>query len=152
MAMHRLVKLGQIIRLVPGLFVKAGSKTPSVEEVSRAKARAFGKLISPHAGDTAVRLELTARVPGFPTFDTAGGGSLFFYQGVPITIKSTANRKLQLKDTEFGELVRAVWHNGREKFDRKAGLALHEAFKTFDKSLWPAHSQWMPAWINDRLF
>jgi hypothetical protein len=152
MAMHRLVKFGLIIRLVPGLFVKVGSTMPSLEEVSRAKARAFGKHISPHAGDSAFLLKLADEKPCFQIFDTVSGGSVFSYQGEQIRIRSTANRKLQLNSTEFGELVRAVWHNGRNKFDGKSRFALHEAFKTFDKSLWPAHSQWMPAWINDRLF
>jgi hypothetical protein len=149
-ALHRMVKSGEIIRLTPGLFIKAGSKWPSLAAIAAAKARAFARDIVEHAGNLAARLELVDDVPEI-TYDIAGSTSAFHCGERAIRLKTNARRKMRLDRTEFGAVVRAVWFKGEKHFDDFCLDSLYNAMRTFDRRLLPSLSALMPAWINDYL-
>jgi hypothetical protein len=148
--LHRMVKSGEIIRLTPGLFIKAGSKWPSLAAIAVAKARAFARDIVEHAGDLAARLDLVDDLPEV-IYDIGASTSSFHCGERAVHLKTNARRKMQLDQTEFGAVVRAVWFKGEKQFDDICLNSLQDAMRTFDRRLLPSLSALMPAWINDYL-
>jgi hypothetical protein len=148
--LYRMVKAGEIIRLTPGIFVRAGSRWPSVIAIAAAKAKAFGKQIVQHAGDLAVQFELMAPLEDL-IFDASGSSSRFQFGNEIIHLKATANRKRLLHKTQFGQAIRAIWHRGKGDFDLACESALHHAMQSFERRNLPELSALMPAWINDHI-
>ncbi len=130
--------------------MKSGSNWPSRIAIAVAKAEAFGKIIVQHAGSLAAQFHLLE-----PQLDVAfaiNNSSSRFRSGQEIIhLKGTAKRKMLLDKMPFGQVIRAVWHKGRGKFDIAAEFLLHQAFNQFDKQMMPEMSRLMPAWINDNL-
>jgi len=149
-ALYRMVKAREIIRLAPGIFIKAGSAWPSAFAIASAKARAFGKQIVLHAGDLAARFEL-APTQADLVFDAAGSTSCFQSRNEKIHMRSTAKRKRLLDKTPFGQVIRAIWHRGERGFDLACESALYHAQQSFGLNDLPQLSALMPAWINDRI-
>jgi hypothetical protein len=147
---YRMVKTGKLIRVARGIFVKQGSRWPTVLAIAAAKAKAFGKQIVQYAGDLSAHFEITAP-PAEIVFAVSGSSSHFHCSDEVVYLKANASRKMLLDKTAFGQAVRAVWHRGKDSFDQACQSVLYQALQSFDRRQLPQHSALMPAWINDRI-
>jgi hypothetical protein len=150
-ALYRLVKRGQLIRVARGVFIKDGAKNPSLEEVAKRKAIAFGRKIRTHCADIAKELKLTAQGNLEPTFATNGRTSAFSFEGKKIHFKSIGSRKWGLGKSRAGGVLRALWYLGKQlcqpELIMKAMLYLNRP----DKQEIKTAAALMPAWLTDNL-
>lgn len=160
---------GAIWRLARGIFVRAdvGLEIPSLEEIVRAKARAFAKLavslgcvvaekfglkkstknMSPkqklrHKINVEKNASCAARyaiVGATTSFETVHGRVLF---------KGVAPRKHILAQNKVGRILVALWHLGRNtsiEFETLQSLA---KLKRPEKKLIKKLAAWTPTWLN----
>ena len=121
-ALSRLAKSGYIVRVARGVFVKGNSDAPlpSVYEIAKAKAGAFGRKIFAHASDLALKLtkynpkllspiERTER----PTFVVNACTSSFDSIHGRINFKGTTPRKTPEPISRPKEAIQVLWHLGK---------------------------------------
>ncbi|MBS1992229.1 MAG: hypothetical protein JSS83_17020 [Cyanobacteria bacterium SZAS LIN-3] len=151
-ALYRCVKDKVITRLTNGVFMRMDSKTPlpSPLKLARLKCHAFGKEIVEHGADIGVELQISDRGSAEPTFYVNGSSSSFQYGSVRIHLKSASKKKMHLKESSEGRIVRALWHLGKGSFN--AGfvdyLVTTANTKDLRRTLVLAKA-WMPAWLAD---
>ena len=147
----RLVKKEIIVRLARGVFVRLdpGEPFPCAFEVARAKAHAFGKRIARHCADIAKELGLVADGPAEPTFAVSGRSSSFRYGHQVIHLKGTCLRKMRIKESNAGLVIRALWHRGRAACSYEAVRKATEiAWRRQDREELRQSKAWMPAWMG----
>ena len=150
-ALFRMVRSGWIVRVARGVFVKQGTKLPSVLEIASAKAKAFGKQITRHCADLASDLVLTARGTTELTFATSGCTSSFLAGDTRVQMKHIGPRKTVLGDTKAGRAIRALWHLGQAACTAYHVSTAHRSFSRTDYEEFRRSAAWMPAWMT-RLF
>ncbi len=153
MAMSRMVKKGAIMRLSRGVFMKICPEVklvlPSVWEVARAKARAFGKKLFEHGADLAAKLGLPAVANAEPTYITDGPPTSFRYGEKRIYFKTAAPRKVNLAELNQGALINALWFPGQRRVNgRNLGDATRRIGREERHDL---HSsmRFMPTWLSE---
>ncbi len=96
----RLVKSGELVRKVRGMFVDADTEKPeySVAEIATLKARSFGKEIRLHTADAADEVGLPVEKNEPATYIVNGSTSKFLLvpSGQPIYFKTACAKKNQL--------------------------------------------------------
>ncbi|MBC8000227.1 MAG: hypothetical protein IAF58_19890 [Leptolyngbya sp.] len=160
---------GAILRLARGIFVRAdvGLETPSLEEIVRAKARAFSKLavslgcvvakkfglkkstknMSPkqkvqHKKNEEVNESCAGRyaiVGATTSFETVHGRVLF---------KAVAPRKHILAQNKVGRILVALWHLGKSSSVEFEALQSMARLKRPEKKLIKKLAAWTPSWLN----
>jgi hypothetical protein len=151
-ALSRLVKMGYIVRLARGVFVKPDYGKPpiSAARVARTKAEAFGKKIAVWGRDAAWKLGLLGQTPPTKAFTFAvnGSSSSFKYRGGTIYLRKTGARKMRLQDSKAGMALRGLWYLGQES----VGDA--QVQKATASCLWGDCQEirlslsWLPAWLS----
>ncbi|MBK9142080.1 MAG: hypothetical protein IPM23_06255 [Candidatus Melainabacteria bacterium] len=89
-AICKLVKVEEIVRIMPGIFSLPGSQRQvSLKELAIIKAESFGHQISEHTFD------LTSEIPDNEVwFATTGSNSSFKFGSITIKFKPTSRRKI----------------------------------------------------------
>lgn len=151
-AFHRLVESGYIRRVARGVFVKNGSRTPSVREVACTKAKAFGKKIATHGLQSALDLKLVPEhskpKANEHLFAVSGATSSFRFGDEIIRFKSTWLRKMELADTKVGLTVRALWQIGKSSATTQMARDAIVLFRRTDRELLCQAAALMPAWMR----
>jgi hypothetical protein len=152
-ALYRLVKREVITRLARGIFVRltVGTKLPTLAEIAEGKAKAFGRRL--HNGAYKIVRKLVGlSVDDEPhIFATDGATSSFEARGERIYLNSYAPRKVMLKDTPHGEVIRALWKVGRYNInDAMVRQAMKQLERT-DRDNLRRCCNVMPAWLADVL-
>jgi hypothetical protein len=157
--LQRMVKKGWILRLARGVFVKPSPdgdrlKLPSLREIARTKARAFGKELFVHGGNAAQHFQLSVALPQQPTFLASGHSTSFRctcleFKDTRIHFKSASPRAVKLGDGVAGQVIRAFRLMGTRQFDysiwRKVRSTLNRSqCKELDDAI-----KWMPTWMSD---
>ncbi|HEY9685251.1 MAG TPA: hypothetical protein V6C86_26995 [Oculatellaceae cyanobacterium] len=155
-----LVKMGAIRRLARGVFVQDKNTNPSIDEIARIKAAAFGKRIYKFAADVLSELGILRQKPAIDelesnakaegkTFAINGGSSGFqSFQGL-VKYKGIAQRKAKLCESAIGEKVNALWHfRTEDQLDRAVNIVFRNLNRTTRLEL-RACSNFMPGWLND---
>ena len=152
----RMVKGGIITRLARGLFIKLpdGANLPSVYEVAKAKAEAFGRTIYADGAQAAIALGLSEspqQAPQELTFAISGHSSSFKYGNIRVRFKSTPGKHLKLKDDFAGLAIRAFLHFGKN-MDTKQILQHPYVFLwRDDKYSLRLAARWMPGLFPEKL-
>jgi hypothetical protein len=152
-----MVKGGIITRLARGLFIKLpdGANLPSVYEVAKAKAEAFGRTIYADGAQAAIALGLSEspqQAPQELTFAISGHSSSFKYGNIRVRFKSTPGKHLKLKDDFAGLAIRAFLHFGKN-MDTKQILQHPYVFLwRDDKYSLRLAARWMPVWLAERIY
>jgi len=160
--LYRLVKAERIIRVTRGLFVKWSPKVsmPSLYEVAKAKAEAFGKEIYTCGRDAAKHLGLiqNTKLLDFiqnetnqPIFAVSGKTSSFQYGDKRITLKGISAKYLKLGDSFAGKTIRGLLYLGKqincaEVLDKATLFINRENKQELRRS-----TKHMPAWMSDEL-
>jgi Family of unknown function (DUF6088) len=152
--LYRLVKSGRIIRLAWGLFMKEeyDGPLPTILEVAKAKAGAFGRKIISDAADAAKRLELTNVANGRTTYAINSGSSSFRYNHQVIHFKGISARKLFLGDELVGQSIRALWSVGKADCDEEMVSMAMARFSRPERKQFRQSLHLMPSWMTDLLF
>ena len=150
-ALYCLVKQGAIIRVARGLFLKRGSGQPCVLAVARAKAEAFGRRIFQHGADAAHALGLGGEANHSPTFAINGRSSSFRFGRTVIRFVSVSPRKQVGDDSLLGQVVRAMWHLGRERF---TDGVIARSYPRWSSAclLLEQSAPLLPHWINSKFY
>ncbi len=148
--LYRLVKIGRIIRLAWGLFIKDDSETmPSALQVATEKAKAFGKQILTDALDAAKRLRLTALGNQRITYAVQGHSSSFKYGATKIYFKGICARKMLLKDDQVGTAIKALWAVGKKHCNQHAIAKATAQFKQSERRQFGQSCHLMPLWMTN---
>lgn len=151
---YRLIKAGIIKRLARGVFSRvdiAFEHIFSVHEIATIKAESFGRKIIIHAKDIAHKLKLAPAGNEETTYATNGGTSSFLYEGKRIHFKKTSAKRMELGDSEIGQVIRGLEYLGKDVCDNKTiGIAFKEIlFSLPKKEKLQSSSAQLPAWLVD---
>jgi hypothetical protein len=152
-ALQKLVKTKAIVRLARGVFIRCiGTiKLPSMHEMAKIKAKAFGKNLRIHGKDTAAMQGLMPDENEEHTFYVDGSTSSFQYRGCKINLKRCSRKRMTIEDTRAGLAIRALWAVGR----RNVNYSLVEKISHFwhsnniEKQAIYHSKAWMPSWLGD---
>jgi len=149
-ALERFVKRGRIVRVAHGVFMKVGSRKPSVLAVAKAKAKSFGKTIVLHGTDLAGKFKLCKMSNRERTFCVNGPSSSFKYGKLTIKFVSTTPRKMYGGESKAAQLIRAVWYLGKGNFEPWAiGEArAKQDFRRADIEELHQSGNWMTGWMS----
>jgi len=148
--LYRLVKIGRIIRLAWGLFIKNDfRKMPSVLQVAREKAKAFGRRIMIEGADAAKLLGFKAFGNERTTYAILGHSSSFRYGNIAVYFKGVCPRKMSLGDDAVGIAVKAMWRLGKEYCQQNSLMPITGRFARHDRLQFKQSFHLMPAWMAD---
>jgi hypothetical protein len=151
-ALSRCVKEFIVVRLTWGVFMRMDGKTsmPSPLRVAAIKCRAFAKEIVDHGTDIGFEMKLVSKGNAEPTFFVNGSSSSFRYGSVRIHLKSASKKRMHLKETPLGRIVRSLWQMGADEVTQKLVERVVSLSNTRDirRSLVLAKA-WMPEWLAD---
>lgn len=151
-AIYRLVHRLEIVRIIPGVFrLPDSTRVVTLEELAIVKARSFGRQLIKHASDIVSELGIApgSRKPGEVWFATNGSNSAFTFGSTKIYFKQTSSRRMELGDSPFGQVVRALSSLGRKKVSADtvalatANLAQGEIGRGVELAAF------MPAWLSE---
>jgi hypothetical protein len=152
-AVYTLIKREEIVRVVPGVFMRAGSTIKfSGDAVAAIKAKAFGKRVHPHVvlapescRNHATEVESNAIDPDAIYSD--GRSTQIHCDEKTIRIKAISGRKVQLSDDPAGLFIKKIWRMGKENVDA-ATIKNSFCCLTFDLiSKILERACWMPYWL-----
>jgi hypothetical protein len=146
--LYRLVKATTLIRLTPGLFIRAGSTIPASLVIVKAKAAAFGRAIATHGSILAHNFGLIGKEDALPTFCISGGSSSFNSLHGQTNFVGTCDRKRHLGESTEGRTIRAFWHLRRDTFE-EIGKTLIGTLAPYERASVARQAAWMPAWMSD---
>ncbi len=159
LTLHKLVKKGWIFRIARGVFRKTPpwKSPPSLMEVAKVKAKAFGRKIYSYGDVAAYEMGMSKERPsqdnyietGKAIFYTDGSKTSFQFQEVEVEFKSASPRKRNLVNDRVGKYLKALWHLGPMGFEQGQFLAL--GFDRIEKRALKVQLSQMPDWIK-RLF
>jgi hypothetical protein len=152
-ALYRLVKAGDITRLGRGVFVRLISDTriPTIAEVAVGKAKAFGRKLFLDSSK-AMRKCLRQTVEGGPhTFATDGATTSFRCMNERIYFKRHAPRKIMLRDSAHGLVIRALWALGPDAITDDLVRDTTSALGRIEMADLRRSCNVMPAWLADLL-
>jgi hypothetical protein len=118
-ALHRLVKKGQLRRLARGVYdlprqhAVLGPRLPSPEEVARALAKRDHTRLLPAGAYAANLLGLSEQVPAKAVFLTDGPSHRVSYGAMTIELRRTTPRNVAAADRPSGLVIQALRHLGR---------------------------------------
>jgi len=150
-ALARLVRSQYILRLARGVFMRdlPVASTPSSYDIAETKARAFGKQIASYGADLAAQLGLIDRKPAQPTYIINGHTSSFQAGGTTIHLHGACMRKLLPRETLAGQVMRALWHLGRQLCTPRAVMIATARCGRSDRQALRDYIAWMPSWLGD---
>lgn len=167
--LHRLVTKGAILRLARGIFVRAdiNLKTPSVEEIVRAKARAYSKMAVSLGSTIAPKYDLKKNTKGKSvcrrarcnnlncesespagSYGVVGAASSFQTLYGRVFFRSISPRKHILAQHKVGRILVALWHLGKNSIVDFEALQRRANLKRPEKKMIRELAAWTPAWLN----
>jgi hypothetical protein len=150
-ALYRLVKRGLLKRIARGVFIKDGSPDPSIEQIAKIKARAFGKTIIKHCGIIAHELKVLTMDNPEAAFATSGRSTSFRVGSLKVNFKQISPRKMKLGDRTCGQALRALWYLGKNLCQPETIMKATRYFTRLDRQQVKVLAPFMPAWLTDNL-
>jgi hypothetical protein len=166
-ALARMHKNGEIRRVARGVYQKGMfQEPPSLFEIARIKAFAFGRTLFPYTEDPAVAANsaedsIEACIKSTMTNDsdlvvtTEASSSCFSSIVGRVIMKHIAPRKVflekKLNGCPLAFTVRTIWQVGRKKVNWKAvnNALLLSPMGREEKALLRRSGQWLPQWIAE---
>jgi hypothetical protein len=109
-ALYRMVRIGFIVRLARGVFVRDASQKPTLYEIVSAKAQAWGKIIVTHAERVLREHEIRTVGPRKQAYAiNAHSGTYWTIRG-RVYMNGIGTRRMRLCKTKVGQLLYALWH------------------------------------------
>lgn len=150
-ATYQLVKSGWIIRVARGVFMRKGSRMPTVLEVAKAKAQAFGKQVYEHGANIAKQLGFAPREGRRTTFLCTGRSSSFRFGKIVIRFVGTSPRKLAGGDALSGKAIRAMWNLGKNTCTPEMLSSTYSNWGPAEEEIHELASL-LPEWMNNLFY
>ena len=149
--LYRLVKMGRIVRLAWGIFMKddADIATPTPMSVANEKAKAFGRyLVKETLGATQLRT-LTDHRTKTISYAIQGHSSSFKYGAITIQFRGTCARKMLLAEDAVGMAIKTLWRLGVDACDHEALAKATAEFTRQERLQFKRSCHLMPEWITN---
>ncbi|HMO21390.1 MAG TPA: DUF6088 family protein [Candidatus Melainabacteria bacterium] len=121
LTMFKLVRSGAITRITYGVFQRAPFivSKPSILDVARVKASAFGRRIFSFGDTAAFKSGMTSKENSVDKirYYVDGSTTSFRYGSLIIEFRSASARKRSLVNDRIGYLLKALWHLGPHNID-----------------------------------
>lgn len=158
--MSQLVRLGEIIRVARGVFIRndIDHEIPTPFEIAVAKAKSFNKQIVLIGEDALVALGVTHRRPNVDLKDkradqvygTSGRTSTFHCGDMKIRFVGYAQRKIALGDSKQGLALRILWQIGKKKCTDEIFDIVTSALNRSELKQFRSLVRYTPHWISDK--
>jgi hypothetical protein len=152
--MYRLVKDGEIERLARGVFIRPdyAKKLPTLAQLTKAKAKSFGRKIVTYGKEAAKKLALVPEETHSMTSLSNGSSSSFrSYAHGRYYAHATSPRKMNVGNGIAGKVIKALWYLGDEFIEidlvKDAIAHLKDADWRELYAIW----HYMPYWMTDRI-
>jgi len=167
-SLWRLVGRGMLLRVADGIFVREGSKIPTLEEIVKAKAAKFGKQIVEFCGKFADKLtsghddwrsesscsdDVGSDNPDIQIFGTDAQTSSFDTIHGRVKLVRVAGRKRSMGECKAAKATRALWHMKKRRMKDPDISWTTTALSTLnrdDRQKLTALIRWMPAWLSNQ--
>ncbi|MFA7340591.1 MAG: DUF6088 family protein [Candidatus Obscuribacterales bacterium] len=151
-ALSRLVKIGYIMRIARGVFVRPDSPliVYDVRDIAAFKAAVFNKTIATHGADLAHRFGLVDEASKEAVFYVGGCSSSFDSIVQRVYFKRASAKRIAAGEKTVGALIRALWHlRLPEPTDavRKAIVCLPES----EQRVLMRSAHLMPGWLTTQV-
>lgn len=156
--LSRLVKAGDIERVVRGVFVRpevsrfVGKVMPDPQKVAETVAKTTGSIIQVHGAEAARRLELSTQVPTQPVFVTSGPTKRIRVGKMEIRLQHVCQRKLALAGRPAGLALAAMWYLGKKEMTPALIEKIRHQLGTSEFEVLKSATNAMPAWMSDTIF
>jgi hypothetical protein len=137
-----------------GVFVKPdtfGARTIMPQEVAQVKAASFDRRIIKDAADAANELGLDVEKNKELTYATDGSSTSFHFGDMVIRFKKVSARKMELGDSQLGQVIRALWHLGSRMLTSQAVETASARLRRHHREELRRSGARMPAWLSDYL-
>jgi hypothetical protein len=152
-SLHRLVRSQMLMRVADGVFVREGSKIPTVEEIANAKAERFGKKVSAHCSNLAVEMKVGGDHKDPYLFGTDGPTSSFDSIHGMVKLVRVCGRKRGMGESPGAKAARALWYvkpPGEEQPDVRYIAAVFSLLNRDGRKDLSDKICWMPAWLSNQ--
>lgn len=152
----RLVQKGLIIRIARGLFIKHDSTMPSLTEIAKAKASAFGRTIVEHGLTAIHKLELHQYIDDkiqksdqekTVLYACNGRSSSFKCGDTTIKFIGTSPRKMNIESDRVGLVLRALWYFGKSKCTMEIASLASRTLNRLERKSLREMICFMPFWM-----
>ena len=111
-ALSRLVKIGYIVRVARGVFVRPDSEpvTYTVSDIAAVKAAVYNKSFATHGADLAHQFGLADVANAEATFYVGGSSSSFDTIFERVHFKRASAKKIASGEGTVGTFIRALWY------------------------------------------
>ncbi len=150
--LSRLVRVGELIRLTNGVFVRHDHPQPFMApvEIIRSKATAFGKQIVLDGAEALAQLNFVETPKDKLSFSSTGSTTelTLHLHGMRVQVKGVSARKLQLGDSAPGTLLRSLWQTGKRNCSSDLVRSAMQLLNRSEKeSIWNLIFL-LPAWLK----
>jgi hypothetical protein len=146
-SLHRLVSNGTLMRVADGVFVRDGSKIPTVREIANAKAERFGKKVSAHCSNLAVEMKVGGDEDPY-LFGTDGPTSSFDSIHGRVKLVRVCGRKRSMAESPGAKAARAFWY--LKEPDVRHIAAVFSVLNRDGRKDLKDKICWMPAWLGNQ--
>jgi hypothetical protein len=147
--LYRMVKEGFLKRVARGVFVRKLTKLPSIKQIARAKAEAFGRTIYKHANRILKKMRLlNGAKPPKGVFAVNAHSSSFMTMYGRVILKQIGPRKVRLCANKSGKMLYAFWHLGKDRCTELSVVDKTRRCNRAEKLELEKASALMPAWLN----
>ena len=146
---QRLLKEVRVYRVARGVYMKDTSPQPSIDEIVKVKAAAFGRTIATHGAAALNRLTNKRKGILRLTFACSGATSSFRIGNLIVRFKRASARKMQQGDSPVGLVIRALWHLGKCALTIETAAQVVSGFTRDDRRIFRLSAALMPQWMRD---
>lgn len=144
---HRLLIEGRIIRVARGVYIKDTSRHPSLAEIIEVKVASFGRIIATHGSQAGQKL--SGKEQDKLVFATNGATTSFRVGNRIVRLIRTSARKMQLKDSPGGLIIRALWHSGKKACAPETAAPMVQLLGRDGMRMLRLSAAIMPQWMRD---
>lgn len=149
--MYILVKKGIVVRVARGVFMRetADGWRPSIEEVVKVKAEAFGRTVHMHPKTAAKKMRLTEVKDDNPRYWSSGASSSFIVGSVRVFLHVASRRKLNLADDLVGIFLKSLLFFGKREYSDERRFKAQQMIMTReDRQILRLELLHTPEWLR----
>lgn len=156
-ALSRLVRVGEIIRLARGVYVRpeenrfVGKVLPEPFMVLKTIAKKTHETIQVSGAEAARQFGFTTQISAQPIFLTTGQSRRFKIGGLEMHLKHTSKKKIPFPGTKVGLAIVALWYLGKEQVTTQSIEKIKSRLTECEFEKLKASRDKMPLWMANKV-
>lgn len=146
--LYRMVQASFIYRVARGVFVRHGSRIPSIVEIARAKAMAFKSNLQEVPNQADVERGVHKKHATICLLKQTHDSSFGTVRG-RVFLKAVGPRKWNLLNTDVGQKIFTMWTWGSTPCELADLNPIFRRFGHYERQVFWKFSSMMPAWLSD---